>query len=214
MEDTSLPPISEGRIKFDPPLGLQRQTAILKAIEAAKPRSVLDIGCGEGNLLACLVRVANPHPIQILVGLDTDHRSVIRANEFVRMSAENQTKTGRWSDLIFTLLEGSFSKIKLRIGSFVDINEFWSLSFDLVVSSEVIEHLDPPELAKYWKIHLDVLRPKHLIVTTPNRDFNAIFRASEAVTGESKFFMKDGVDYPMRHEDHKFEYTRQEFEKE
>lgn len=83
------------------------------------------------------------------------------------------------------------------------------------MSSEVIEHLDPPELALYWEIHLGVLQPNKLIVTTPNREFNALFdeveKGSEAV---GRTYTREGVPYRMRHEDHRFEYTRDEFQDE
>jgi hypothetical protein len=83
------------------------------------------------------------------------------------------------------------------------------------VSSEVIEHLDPPDLELYWEIHLGLLLPKMLIVTTPNREFNVIFDTVEELSGiKRESFMREGIDYRLRHDDHRFEYTRQEFEDE
>jgi hypothetical protein len=84
-----------------------------------------------------------------------------------------------------------------------------------VVSSEVIEHLDPPDLDKYWDIHLGVLKPNKLIVTTPNREFNLIFEKVEELSrSPGRSYAREGLDYRVRHDDHRFEYTRAEFEDE
>ena len=87
------------------------------------------------------------------------------------------------------------------------------LHFEAIISSEVIEHLDPPHLSRYWEIHLGAMKPDTLIVTTPNRDFNTVFETVEnlsSTTGQS--YRREGISYRMRHHDHRFEYTRLEFE--
>lgn len=85
--------------------------------------------------------------------------------------------------------------------------------FDAVVSSEVIEHLDPDDLEKYWDIHLGILRPARLIVTTPNRDFNILFDEEEKSSRfPIKSYAREGLDYRVRHDDHRFEYAQSEFE--
>jgi hypothetical protein len=82
-----------------------------------------------------------------------------------------------------------------------------------VVSSEVIEHLDPEDLEKYFDIHLGILRPSRLIVTTPNRDFNIIFDEEVKTTRVPiKSYAREGLDYRVRHDDHRFEYSQSEFE--
>jgi hypothetical protein len=86
-------------------------------------------------------------------------------------------------------------------------------AFEAIVSSEVIEHLDPPDLNRYWEIHLDVLQPNMLIVTTPNREFNVLFdKAEELGDTPGQSYHREGLDYRVRHDDHRFEYTRAEFE--
>jgi hypothetical protein len=60
------------------------------------------------------------------------------------------------------------------------------------------------------------MKPKVCIVTTPNRDFNALFDYLENLNpaGEkSQTYRRDGVLYRMRHHDHRFEWTRHEFRK-
>lgn len=95
----------------------------------------------------------------------------------------------------------------------MELDKVQGPKFDAIVSSEVIEHLDPPDLARYWDIHLGAMAPQKLIVTTPNRDFNTLFETVETLsstTGQS--YRREGVEYRMRHDDHRFEYTRTEFE--
>jgi hypothetical protein len=58
------------------------------------------------------------------------------------------------------------------------------------------------------------MKPKVCVVTTPNRDFNVLFDYLESLNpnGEKKkTYRRDGVPYRMRHHDHRFEWTRQEF---
>ena len=63
---------------------------------------------------------------------------------------------------------------------------------------EVIEHLDPPRLAALEGVVFRSARPRHVVITTPNREYNAKFPA----LAEGRF----------RHGDHRFEWTRAEFD--
>lgn len=67
-----------------------------------------------------------------------------------------------------------------------------------VAMVEVIEHLDPPRLRACEKNLFSFLRPHLILITTPNRDYNQLFPTLTA----GKF----------RHNDHRFEWTRQEFQ--
>ena len=93
--------------------------------------------------------------------------------------------------------------------------ELGSGVFEAVTSSEVIEHLDPPELKRFWDIHLGVLQPNLLIVTTPNRDFNILFDKVNTLSRTPRqSYTREGLNYSLRDGDHRFEYTRAEFEEE
>ena len=69
--------------------------------------------------------------------------------------------------------------------------------FDAAVVMEVIEHLDPPRLAAFEKVLFKHAKPKTIIITTPNREYNAMWDN-----------LPEGT---MRHNDHRFEWTRNEF---
>ena len=69
--------------------------------------------------------------------------------------------------------------------------------FDAATLVEVIEHLDPPRLDAFARVVFERARPRLVVVTTPNREYNAKF--------------ENLADGKLRHRDHRFEWTRAEF---
>jgi 3' terminal RNA ribose 2'-O-methyltransferase Hen1 len=69
--------------------------------------------------------------------------------------------------------------------------------FDAAAVVEVIEHLDPPRLSAFERAVFEFARPGTVVVTTPNREYNIHW---ENVGAER-----------LRHPDHRFEWTRDEF---
>lgn len=65
-----------------------------------------------------------------------------------------------------------------------------------VIISEVVEHMDPYESQEIIKFILDKINFNKIIITTPNFEFNKYYN----LTG-------------FRHDDHKWEYTREQFQK-
>jgi len=70
--------------------------------------------------------------------------------------------------------------------------------FDAAAVVEVIEHLDPPRLHAFDRVLFEHARPGAVAVTTPNREYNVRFEGLPAGS--------------FRHRDHRFEWTRGEFE--
>jgi 3' terminal RNA ribose 2'-O-methyltransferase Hen1 len=70
--------------------------------------------------------------------------------------------------------------------------------FDAAAVVEVIEHLDAPRLTSFERVVFEHARPSTTVVTTPNREYNTAFEGLPA--GQ------------FRHPDHRFEWTRGEFE--
>lgn len=70
--------------------------------------------------------------------------------------------------------------------------------YDAVTLVEVIEHLDLPRLTTLEKIIFGFVQPSCVIVTTPNIEYNVKFE--RLATGK------------FRHPDHRFEWTRLEFQ--
>jgi 3' terminal RNA ribose 2'-O-methyltransferase Hen1 len=69
--------------------------------------------------------------------------------------------------------------------------------FDVATVVEVIEHLDPPRLGAFERVVFGHARPRAVVVTTPNIEYNALFSGLPAGA--------------LRHRDHRFEWTRAEF---
>lgn len=88
-------------------------------------------------------------------------------------------------------------RIKLLHGSLMYRDERLA-GFDAAAIVEVIEHLDPPRLAAFERVVFEFARPGLVALTTPNREYNVRFET-----------MSPGA---FRHSDHRFEWTRAEFE--
>ncbi len=69
--------------------------------------------------------------------------------------------------------------------------------FDGAAIVEVIEHLDAGRLPAFERVVFEFARPKVVVLTTPNAEYNRLFSALPAGA--------------MRHADHRFEWTRQQF---
>jgi hypothetical protein len=69
--------------------------------------------------------------------------------------------------------------------------------FDAACLIEVIEHVELSRLAALERVVFEFAQPTHVIVTTPNAEYNVLFESLPA--GK------------MRHRDHRFEWTRAEF---
>ncbi len=170
MEDSLERPLS---------LNEQRIKAVLAKLADAGAGSVIDLGCGEGKLLRELIKDKS---IQRIAGMDVSIRSLEIAHRRVgldRLPARIKEK--------ITLFHGSLMYKDNRFHG-----------FDAAVVIEVVEHLDPPRLEAFEKVLFKHARPKTVIVTTPNREYNATW---------------DNLPQDaMRHSDHRFEWTRQEFQ--
>ena len=70
--------------------------------------------------------------------------------------------------------------------------------FDAAAIVEVIEHLDLNRLKAFQRVVFEFAKPNTVILTTPNREYNELFETMVAGA--------------MRHTDHRFEWTRAEFE--
>jgi 3' terminal RNA ribose 2'-O-methyltransferase Hen1 len=69
--------------------------------------------------------------------------------------------------------------------------------FDAAAVIEVVENLDPPQLASFERVLFEFARPRTVVLTTPNIEYNVRFEGLAAGR--------------LRHRDHRFEWTRAEF---
>ncbi|MEL6109760.1 MAG: 3' terminal RNA ribose 2'-O-methyltransferase Hen1 [Planctomycetota bacterium] len=160
-------------------LNEQRHGTVLSALRASGATSVIDLGCGEGKLLRQLLR---DRQFDRIVGVDVS----IRALEI----ASKRLKLDR-------LPERQSMRMQLVHGSLMYRDDRFS-GFDAASVVEVIEHLDPPRLAAFERVLFEFARPKTVVLTTPNQEYNVMWESLPA--GE------------YRHPDHRFEWPRDTFQ--
>lgn len=161
-------------------LNEQRLGAVLAALRHAQAHRVVDLGCGEGQLIKELLK--DPAFEEIL-GMDVSYRELERAHERLGLERLPDRQRAR-----IKLIQGSLTYRDQRLAG-----------YDAATLIEVIEHLDPPRLAALERVVFDHARPVTVVVTTPNVEFNVHWETLPA--GK------------MRHRDHRFEWTRAEFER-
>lgn len=157
----------------------QRLETAVSVLKESGARRVLDLGCGEGRLLRAMLE---ERTFEEIVGMDVSYRSLEIAGERLHLA---------------TLPPRQKERIRLFHGSLMYKDDRLN-GFDAACVIEVIEHLDPPRLAAFERVLFEYAKPKTVVVTTPNAEYNHKFPTLPA----GRF----------RHKDHRFEWTRQEFQ--
>ena len=162
-----------------PSLNDQRLGAVMASLRASGARRVLDLGCGEGKLLRELLK---DRQFDQIIGMDVSIRTLETARDRLKLDRMPETQADR-----LTLIHGSLMYRDRRLEG-----------FDAAAIVEVIEHLDPPRLAAFERSIFEFARPRTVVITTPNREYNSTWDN----VGPEK----------LRHPDHRFEWTRPEFQ--
>ena len=123
---------------------------LLQELHVLNPSTILDVGCGEGFALE---RIRTAGIGEVLEGID------------VRSDAIDVGRT-------------LHSKLTLRIGNAYQL-PYTDAAFDLVLCSEVLEHLDDPERAL---AELRRVAKKYCIISVPNEPF---FRLANFLRGKN-----------------------------
>ena len=129
-----------------------------------------------------LSRLVRDKQIAKLVGVDVSPRSLEIARERLRIDELPDHQRER-----IALFQGSLTYRDARFAG-----------FDAACAIEVIEHIEPSRLGAFERVVFEFARPATLIVTTPNAEYNAKLESLPAGN--------------LRHRDHRFEWTRAEFE--
>lgn len=173
-------PAAQAEEVLEKPLSLneQRLGAVVAALRASGAKRVLDLGCGEGSLIRELLKEKQ---FERIVGMDVSVQSLQRAVR--RLGYERMPPLQRER---VELIHGSLMYRDKRLEG-----------FDSAAVVEVVEHLDPPRLSAFERVLFEFARPRTVVLTTPNREYNVTWETLPA--GQ------------FRHPDHRFEWTRQEF---
>jgi 3' terminal RNA ribose 2'-O-methyltransferase Hen1 len=116
-----------------------------------------------------------------ITGVDVSMRALHIARRRLRLDRMGERQAARVS-----LMQGSLAYTDSRLKG-----------YDAAVLSEVVEHVDPPRLPALEYAVFGSARPAAVVVTTPNSEYNVRWETLPA--GH------------VRHADHRFEWTREEF---
>ncbi|HEX5153219.1 MAG TPA: 3' terminal RNA ribose 2'-O-methyltransferase Hen1 [Parafilimonas sp.] len=116
-----------------------------------------------------------------IAGMDVTYNELLKAKERLHFDEMSSKQKER-----IKLFHGSLTYRDKRIEG-----------FDAAAVVEVIEHLDLNRLKAFKRVLFEFAKPKTIVLTTPNKEYNVLW---ESLDAES-----------MRHEDHRFEWTRKEF---
>lgn len=129
-----------------------------------------------------LSRLVHAKELTKIAGIDVSPRSLAIARDRMRMDELPERQRDR-----IALFQASLTYRDARFAG-----------FDAACAIEVVEHLEPSRLGAFERTVFEFAKPSTVIVTTPNAEYNAKFESLPA--GK------------MRHRDHRFEWTRVEFE--
>jgi 3' terminal RNA ribose 2'-O-methyltransferase Hen1 len=151
----------EGAIEERISLNQQRLGSVLAALRGLGAKRVLDLGCGEGRLLAMLLA---DMAFTKIVGMDLSPRVLEKAAERLHFDTMPARKRER-----IALLQGSLMYRDERLAD-----------FDAAAVVEVVEHLDAARLAAFERVLFEQARPTAVVLTTPNREYNVKFETLPA----------------------------------
>ena len=116
-----------------------------------------------------------------IVGMDVSYQELLKAKEKLHWEEMSPKQKER-----LRLFQGSLTYQDQRL-----------TGFDAAAVVEVIEHLDLNRLQAFERVLFEFAKPKTIVLTSPNKDYNVMWEKLDA--------------QDMRHEDHRFEWTRAQF---
>ncbi|MGQ3481670.1 3' terminal RNA ribose 2'-O-methyltransferase Hen1 [Paenibacillus sp. TY11] len=171
---------SQEEVKPQPAVRLNelRYQTIMDVIRKLPRRQkIVDFGSGEGKLSARMARMTG---IEEIWAVEPSAYAQVRA-------MERFAKLERHADAISpTPVTGSLFYYDEQLRG-----------KDVMILCEVIEHVDEHRINRVMETIVAEYQPGVLIVTTPNREYNEVYRMNQQ---------------ELRHGDHRFEWSRSEFQ--
>ncbi|XP_076258447.1 hen1 methyltransferase isoform X2 [Rhynchophorus ferrugineus] len=173
----------ENTVKFDPPVYRQRYGKVYEILIKEKWRKnlkkLVDFGCAEFGLFIFLKDLNLNEIMFVDINENLLDENICRVQPLLGDHLKR-----RYSPLEVTVFKGSVSDPDYRLHK-----------TDVVTAIELIEHLYPDTLDAFCYNIFSYIQAKLIIITTPNADFNVVFKKVNM----------------FRHPDHKFEWTRNQF---
>lgn len=135
------------------PLRVARTNAIVAQLKQFHVKHVLDLGCGEGNLVRTLLESGG---FTKIVGADVSARELDRATSHLKLRDLPESQAD-----IVSLIQASVT---------YDDDRF--AEADAIVLQEVVEHIDPERLPTVERVIFGHAKPKVVVLTTPNQEYN------------------------------------------
>ena len=171
--------LEEAAVEKPLSLNKQRLLTVVETLKEHNAKQIIDLGCGEGNLLVNLIKDSF---FERISGADASYHALQIAKE---RCDRLHLPRNQWEK--FQIFQSALTYQDKRFQG-----------YDAATLIEVIEHLDLPRLSALQRVVFEFAKPKLVIVTTPNIEYNIKFENLPA--GK------------LRHKDHRFEWTRQEFQ--
>ncbi|MEV8379057.1 3' terminal RNA ribose 2'-O-methyltransferase Hen1 [Kribbella sp. NPDC056861] len=139
-----------------PSLAVQRREKVLEVLREIGGQRVGDLGCGEGVLVAELLKDGRYDQV---VATDVSSRALGYAEKRLHVADMSDRQRDR-----LKLFQSSVTYADARL-----------TGLDAAVLMEVIEHVDPPRLPALGQAVFGAARPGAVVVTTPNSEYNVRF---------------------------------------
>ena len=117
-----------------------------------------------------------------IAGMDVSQVALRRASQRLNLDEASQSKQQR-----IQLFQGSLTYRDRRFEG-----------YDAACLVEVVEHLEIPRLSALARVLFEFARPRVVVMTTPNHEYNSVYEHLH--------------ERDLRHQDHRFEWTRAQFE--
>lgn len=160
-------------------LHTQRHEKVIEKLLQIGAKRILDLGCSTGRLLQ---RLQEEPSFTQLTGVDVASNVLQHAAQKLGLRRRQQEADPR-----LKLIQGALTYQDDRFSG-----------YDAALLVEVIEHLDPERLPALERVVFQYAEPKHVLVTTPNVEYNVLY--PDLPAGQ------------FRHSDHRFEWSRTQFE--
>ncbi|MDX6260472.1 MAG: hypothetical protein QOH84_2160 [Kribbellaceae bacterium] len=144
-----------------PSLAAQRRATVSEVLREIGGQRVGDLGCGEGVLVAELLKDGRYDQV---VAADVSSRALSRVEKRLRVGEMSDRQRER-----LRLFQSSVTYADARLGG-----------LDAVVLMEVVEHVDPERLPALGRAVFGGARPGAVVVTTPNSEYNVRFEKLSA----------------------------------